>query len=817
MTVRIVHKSSSASAKNPTAAQLANGEIAVNYHEDGPFLSVKDTGGNIIRVGGVWIAENSPANPAKGAWWLKESTGALYVRTDTQWVSVSGGGGNGGGNGDITSVQAGNGITVADSGGPDPIVSVNIDSAENDSGLRFDGTELLVKPATASALGSVSVGAGLNVTAAGELSATGGGGLVYIAALDTTTTGPTQAAAAGHLYLHTGGDGTTVAGFGSLAITTNDRIVRNGANTAWEILPVPDTLVSQNLSRTLAANQTTINIDQGGSSAIIPLGDGTNAGVTLNDFTTAEKNKLAGLSNGASVSSITPGDGIENATTNDKTAITGAGTLALDLAANSGLTITGGSVEVDLEAAGADTGGLALDGNQIRVVAGAGIEATASGIAVDLAPGNNGLELTANDGSGELRVDAGDGIELTANGVAVNLSAAPNGLELTATDGTGELQINPANITPPPNGAMGHWTRANATNTLSPRTANDNIDQGTGNITTTGNTSAANVTATGNLTVQGNTTLGNANTDTAQVSGSLTLTGPGADLVLTGTDNAGTPNQRTITVQAPTGSAAFTDPYTATLPADVPAAGEVLTVNAVAAGPPAVATLEWAAAGTVEWEDRTVNIGGTNYDYLRPITGTDRVAIREGGTAALPGFVHEGDENTGISFVADDQINISTGGAERLRFTDTAVIANPANLNVNFVVESDTPANADVLTVDVSDDRVGINDATPTTALDVTGAIKTNVTAINDNTAFDIRSSNVYTAAAIQIANPTNTANAIGMSGLIVMSAAPTAWGNNWDHSGGAAPAPTQFPAIVPFYVRAENAICVGRPTEDMD
>ena len=48
--------------------------------------------------------------------------------------------------------------------------------------------------------------------------------------------------------------------------------------------------------------------------------------------------------------------------------------------------------------------------------------------------------------------------------------------------------------------------------------------------------------------------------------GNLTLNTAGADLVLTGTNNAETPVERTITIQAPTGAADFNGNYTLTLP-----------------------------------------------------------------------------------------------------------------------------------------------------------------------------------------------------------------------------------------------------------
>lgn len=109
--------------------------------------------------------------------------------------------------------------------------------------------------------------------------------------------------------------------------------------------------------------------------------------------------------------------------------------------------------------------------------------------------------------------------------------------------------------------------------------------------------------------------------------------------------------------------------------------------------------------------------------------------------------------------------------------------------------------------------NVGVNTTDPQVKLDVAGAIRAkNVTAIANNTAFDIRSSNVYTAGAVQINNPGGTSSAIGMSGLIVLSADPT-WQNHWKHAGGSWTAPASFPAVVPFYVQAASVIYVGTPT----
>lgn len=74
---------------------------------------------------------------------------------------------------------------------------------------------------------------------------------------------------------------------------------------------------------------------------------------------------------------------------------------------------------------------------------------------------------------------------------------------------------------------------------------------------------------TGTVTLSASTT----------VEGNLTLNTAGADLVLTGTDNAETPVERTITIQAPTGAASFGSNYTLTLPINNGETSEFLQTN----------------------------------------------------------------------------------------------------------------------------------------------------------------------------------------------------------------------------------------------
>ena len=100
MTVQVIHKNSSVQNQGVIANQIQNGELAINFHESGPFVQLKDTLGQVVRVGGVILSETQPALNQKGAFWLKPSTARLYIANGTTWLIVGGVGG-GGSSGDI--------------------------------------------------------------------------------------------------------------------------------------------------------------------------------------------------------------------------------------------------------------------------------------------------------------------------------------------------------------------------------------------------------------------------------------------------------------------------------------------------------------------------------------------------------------------------------------------------------------------------------------------------------------------------------------------------------------------------------------------
>ena len=74
-------------------------------------------------------------------------------------------------------------------------------------------------------------------------------------------------------------------------------------------------------------------------------------------------------------------------------------------------------------------------------------------------------------------------------------------------------------------------------------------------------------------------------------------------------------------------------------------------------------------------------------------------------------LVHEGDSNTKIAFT-DDQITLTTGGIENIKFTPTEIVINETSDNtLDFRVESASASS--LLFVDASANAVGINTSTP--------------------------------------------------------------------------------------------------------
>jgi len=89
MSLQIELKKSAVSQKQPFPSDLALGEIALNYNADGPFLTCKDTAGNIRKLTGVWVGASAPSSPTAGDPWLDTtSTPVLKIYNGSTWVSA---------------------------------------------------------------------------------------------------------------------------------------------------------------------------------------------------------------------------------------------------------------------------------------------------------------------------------------------------------------------------------------------------------------------------------------------------------------------------------------------------------------------------------------------------------------------------------------------------------------------------------------------------------------------------------------------------------------------------------------------------------
>jgi hypothetical protein len=88
MSLQVELKKSAVSQKLPLPSDLALGEIALNYNADGPFLTCKDTAGNIRKLNRVWIAATAPSNPTAGDPWLDTSgaTALLRIYDGSTWT-----------------------------------------------------------------------------------------------------------------------------------------------------------------------------------------------------------------------------------------------------------------------------------------------------------------------------------------------------------------------------------------------------------------------------------------------------------------------------------------------------------------------------------------------------------------------------------------------------------------------------------------------------------------------------------------------------------------------------------------------------------
>ena len=93
MSLQIQLKKSAVSQKQPFASDLAIGELALNYNANGPFLTCKDSAGNVRKLNNVWVATAAPNNPSAGDLWLDTSAATavlkVYKSSVSGWVNAT--------------------------------------------------------------------------------------------------------------------------------------------------------------------------------------------------------------------------------------------------------------------------------------------------------------------------------------------------------------------------------------------------------------------------------------------------------------------------------------------------------------------------------------------------------------------------------------------------------------------------------------------------------------------------------------------------------------------------------------------------------
>lgn len=92
MSLQIQLKKSAVSQKQPFASDLAVGELALNYNSNGPFLTCKDSAGNVRKINNVWVSNSAPTSPSAGDLWLDTSATLavlkVYKNSTATWVDA---------------------------------------------------------------------------------------------------------------------------------------------------------------------------------------------------------------------------------------------------------------------------------------------------------------------------------------------------------------------------------------------------------------------------------------------------------------------------------------------------------------------------------------------------------------------------------------------------------------------------------------------------------------------------------------------------------------------------------------------------------
>jgi hypothetical protein len=267
------HLRSSVLSKLPTAAQLDEGQIAVNFNAGDPFLTIKDSAGAIRRIMGVSQSNAAPATPTAGTLWLdvtRPTAPTLKIYDGTKWL-VAGSNGTPASavqptapvTGDLwvdvsgtapvlkvfggttwaavdsvvpTATTSAPGVsqlaTAADivAGVSDRVVTADLLKATNDAVTAGAYT---LPVATTTTLGGVKAGTNIAIATDGTISASVTGAITYAGTLDVTVAAPATPTADGLYVVSKAGTAhTSFTGAAGATVAAGDWLLYDGAK--WD-------------------------------------------------------------------------------------------------------------------------------------------------------------------------------------------------------------------------------------------------------------------------------------------------------------------------------------------------------------------------------------------------------------------------------------------------------------------------------------------------------------------------------------------------------------------------------------------------------
>ena len=132
--------------------------------------------------------------------------------------------------------------------------------------------------------------------------------------------------------------------------------------------------------------------------------------------------------------------------------------------------------------------------------------------------------------------------------------------------------------------------------------------------------------------------------------------------------------------------------------------------NSNSSSPATTVSYQW-------WADTNAGVmklrNSSNNDWIE-IFQLDGTLTLEDGSVSTPALSFRDDLNTGVYSSAADTFNVATGGVERMEL-GAATVFNEDGADVDFRIEGDTEAN--LFYVDAGNDRIGINQSSPTNRL----------------------------------------------------------------------------------------------------